>query len=1025
VSEEAFQEEGFGNATSIPFEDAEVGSGFAPKEVKDEIVPLNPGTTYHYRVVATNAYKTVIGSDRTFTTFAFGGHEFDPCENSHVRQQTGAALLLNCRAFELVSASDTAGYDVESNIVPNEVPFGGFPMAMGPSKVLYAIHQGAVPGDWNPTNLGPDPYVATRSSNGWSTQYVGLPADGMPSARPFASSFGGADATLGTFVFAGKDLCAPCFADGKTGIPVRLPDGSIVQGMAGSLDPGPGANADVLVRKRLSDDGRHFVFGSTSKFEPDGNSGDPSIYDRDLLAQTTHVVSKLPNGENIPCLSNCTSDGVAELDISRDGTRVLIGQLVSTDPEGNNYWHLYMNVGDALQSIDLMPGSTAGGLYGGMSDDGSKVYFTTTDQLASDTDSSADIYRADVSSSSSSLTRVSAGSGGSGDTDACDPALNNTRVHWNSVGAAANCDAVAIGGGGGVASSSGDIYFLSPELLDGTSGTENAPNLYVAQAGSSPHYITTLESSMDVPQPPPTGHPFVRSFGSFKSPNGIAYDPNGDYVYVLEPETFAGKVEKFDSKGHPVKFTAGSEAGGNTLTGADTPAGAFQEYEELGLANQLAVNEAAGEFFVPNLFAGSVERFSASGEYLSQVSVPFPTGVAIDQTNGNIYVSSFFGTVAVFDSSGTPLSEFSALSNLKAVAVDSTGNIYVANGTEAAMYDSSGTYVRNLEVDAATGIAVDPSDDHVYVDEGGVVRELDSSGSPASTPFGADRLEHSTGVAVDSGKVLATDASTGKVSVWNPTAVLFNVLYDSPAVLDAVNEAEMRRSGDFQVTPDGDFAVFTSKLPLTGYDNNGHAEVYRYAADADEIACASCPATGARTTGDASLAERGLSVSDDGRVFFDSTDPLIPSDLNGAEDVFEWENGEIGPISSGTSPIDSSLLSTTADGTDAYFFTRESLAPQDENGNSVKVYDARVGGGFPFDPPAPPCKASDECHGPGTQPAPPPDIGTYQGTRGNVASKNGKNGRRRKRHHRHHRRRHRKHHHKQRRNTSHRGHRNA
>ena len=51
-------------------------------------------------------------------------------------------------------------------------------------------------------------------------------------------------------------------------------------------------------------------------------------------------------------------------------------------------------------------------------------------------------------------------------------------------------------------------------------------------------------------------------------------------------------------------------------------------------------------------------------------------------------------------------------------------------------------------------------------------------------------------------------------------------------------------------------------------------------------------------------------------------------------------------ISTGTSPFDSSLLGVSADGTDAYFFTRDTLVPSDENGSRVKIYDARAGGGF-------------------------------------------------------------------------------
>jgi hypothetical protein len=85
-------------------------------------------------------------------------------------------------------------------------------------------------------------------------------------------------------------------------------------------------------------------------------------------------------------------------------------------------------------------------------------------------------------------------------------------------------------------------------------------------------------------------------------------------------------------------------------------------------------------------------------------------------------------------------------------------------------------------------------------------------------------------------------------------------------------------------------------------------------------------------------------------------------------------------ISTGFSSFASSLLSVNGSGTDAYFFTRDRLVTQDENGNNVKIYDARSLGGFPFVPPAIPCKASDECHGPGTPAPVPPNIKSTAGT---------------------------------------------
>jgi hypothetical protein len=86
--------------------------------------------------------------------------------------------------------------------------------------------------------------------------------------------------------------------------------------------------------------------------------------------------------------------------------------------------------------------------------------------------------------------------------------------------------------------------------------------------------------------------------------------------------------------------------------------------------------------------------------------------------------------------------------------------------------------------------------------------------------------------------------------------------------------------------------------------------------------------------------------------------------------------------------FDSGLLSVSADGVDAFFFTHEALAAaEDENRTLTRIYDARAGGGFFAVPPPPPCKASDECHGPGTVAPGPPSIRTaVPGNLGNVKS---------------------------------------
>ena len=401
-------------------ETSSIGNGLQPIAISAHVTGLKAGTTYHYIIVATNQSATVESADGTFTTFPYTPVLEDSCPNAHVRQQTSAALLPDCRAYELVSASNAGGYDVESFLNAEQEPFGGYPYAENPPRALYGVHDGAIPGSGHPTNHGLDPYVATRGEEGWSTSYVGIPANLPYSTESFASPLAGADSSLDTFAFGGPGLCSPCFADGTTGVPVTLPNGSLVQGMAGSEQPGAGASASMLVKKPLSADGGHLIFGSDSEFE--AGAGSPAIYDRNLTTNVTHAVSKLPGGGSIPCLIDCSSDGLAELDVSSDGSRIVIGQLISTDSAGNRYWHLYMNIGDSGQTIDLTPGATEGALYDGMTADGSMVYFTTKNQLTGqDTDSSADIYRADVTTSGANLSLVSIGSGGSGNSESCEP----------------------------------------------------------------------------------------------------------------------------------------------------------------------------------------------------------------------------------------------------------------------------------------------------------------------------------------------------------------------------------------------------------------------------------------------------------------------------------------------------------------------------------------------------------------------------------------------------------------------------
>ena len=658
------------------------------------ITGLEPATKYHFRVIATNPLGEVKGPDHTFSTFPEIPVLADPCPNALARKQTKTAALYDCRAYELASADFTGGYDVESDLVPGQTPYPGYPDADG--RLLYSVNGGGIPGSGSPTNFGADPYVATRGEDGWDTKYVGIPADGTPSGAPFASTLLAADSGLDTFAFGGPDICSPCFADGSSGIPLRLPDGSLAQGMVGSI-PQLGAVPSEYVGKPLSADGSHLIFASASKFEPAGDPGG-SIYDRNLSTETTQVISTLPTGATM------TGGEVGELAISSNGLRSVVAKRVSTDAEGNDYWHPYMHVGTDPKSVDLAPTTTTGVLFAGMTSDGSKVFFTTEDKLTgNDTDESADLYQATVGAGGGPavLIRLSTGASPVGDTDACNPVPNSDGNNWNAVGGASpdDCGVVAIAAGGGVGSSDGTVYFLSPEQLDG-SGAPDEPNLFAVRPGDAPQFVATLEA-------------------------------------------------------------------------------------------------------------------------------------------------------------------------------------------------------------------------------------------------------------------------------------------ENPAVRNAVKDSEMRRWGDFQVSGDGRYAMFATTEPLkAGYDNDGFAQVYHYDADAPQLDCVSCLPTEERPTADATLPAHGLGLASDGKVFFNSRDRLAMRDANAKLDAYEWQQGAARLISTGTSAFDSGLLTITADGKDAFFFTRDRLVERDFNGETMKIYDAREGGGFFVLPEEQPCAASDECHGPGTEAALPPAIGTFKGSGG-------------------------------------------
>jgi hypothetical protein len=193
-----------------------------------------------------------------------------------------------------------------------------------------------------------------------------------------------------------------------------------------------------------------------------------------------------------------------------------------------------------------------------------------------------------------------------------------------------------------------------------------------------------------------------------------------------------------------------------------------------------------------------------------------------------------------------------------------------------------------------------------------------------------------------------------------------------------------------RVTPSGAFLAFTSKRSLTDYDNvvpgsglRSH-EIFLYEADRGPhgtLVCASCDPRGLPPTGDPSAREDPhilppmqvhtnatigftyltRNLTDDGRVIFDTSSRLLPADQNDQSDVYEFSGGTLSLISDGHGSAESRFEDASADGTDVFFITTQSLLPGDTD-NTRNLYDARIGGGFPEPPQPPVCESQEGCH---------------------------------------------------------------
>jgi hypothetical protein len=200
----------------------------------------------------------------------------------------------------------------------------------------------------------------------------------------------------------------------------------------------------------------------------------------------------------------------------------------------------------------------------------------------------------------------------------------------------------------------------------------------------------------------------------------------------------------------------------------------------------------------------------------------------------------------------------------------------------------------------------------------------------------------------------------------------------------AVGPAQLELGGPVsdpaRSTADGRYLAFESYGALTGAAIAGFKQVYRYDAANGHLDCASCNPTAQASTSGAALQDTlgnaansflapVANVTEAGAVFFESSEALVPRDVNETRDVYEWDGGVTDLISSGNGASVNRLYAVSPSGRDVFFRTNDRLVGADPS-SATSIYDARTGGGFPEPPPTPAC-TGEGCQG---QPSRPPTF---------------------------------------------------
>ncbi len=441
--------------------------GGSTATVAADVEALQPGTAYHFRLVADNGIAgPQFGADGTFTTRA------------------AAATTHPQRHYELVSAADTNGIEA----TPDAAALDGEAYAY---STFLPTPPSAVSGKQSV-------YVATRNADGtWTQHAADLPAPSGSGARDVATSGEFFSDDLSRVAVTGGNDFDPDDQNGSADTYLKQISGGQVTWL--SRNPsltGAQTEPGAAFPSYISPDGGMVIFGSARNLLPADASDPvtPELYEwRDgvlSLVSLVPAVGSSCGGSAAPCVGAAVESklgssvdeksGTSYGAVSQDGSRVAF-------EAGAGQQRLYVRLdGERTVAADASaPGAPAlpdGPLdvtFWGADEAVEHVFFTSSSPLTPDSSapdsprvgriSHGDLYDFDVDSGT--LRDLTPAAGGAGVERVYDVSADGRR-----------------------------IYFTAGEQLAGLEGAPTGPNLYLAEIdGSSVHlkFIATIDPVED------------------------------------------------------------------------------------------------------------------------------------------------------------------------------------------------------------------------------------------------------------------------------------------------------------------------------------------------------------------------------------------------------------------------------------------------------------------------------------------------------------------------------------------------